>query len=228
MRPFFLLILSICVEVGISLPERQSISGPTGDYEGGDNLIPKTVDAGAKEGRSVTEPLSDDAIENLGSVDGEPGSGSVPQTDGGTTLAASPTDCSSDAVDKTVKKRKRMGCELAQAAPPAQAVPPAAPPAQQNPTEDSGVPSSQPPNQNTDTDRDAKYRAARKMELSPLPGSSGKGPVKGILCPVWRVPLTQPLCCAHKPLPLGVMVFGCTLCMSSLSLSSCSFLEPNE
>lgn len=200
MRLFFFLILSIFLEFGTSLPGPQSISAPTTDNEGGVNITPTTNNAEAKE-EPATESLYGNTIANIDS------SGLVPQPDDETGLSASQTDCSSDTGTENVTKRKLVECRLTQATPATQGLK-----QEGNPT--TVEPGSTSPNQKSDIDQDSKNRATRKLELSPNPASLGKGPVKGILCPVWRVPLTQPLCCAHKPLPLGVMVFGCTLCMS--------------
>ena len=201
MRLLFFLILSIFLEVGTSLPGPQSISAPTTDNEGGVNLTPTTNNAEAKEGEPATESLYGNTIANIDS------SGLVPQRDDENGLSESQTDCSSDTGTENVTKRKLVECRLTQAAPAIQRLKQG-----QNPT--TVEPDSTSPNQKSDKDQDSKNRATRKLELSPNPASLGKGPVKGILCPVWRVPLTQPLCCTHKPLPLGVMVFGCILCMS--------------
>lgn len=200
MRLCFVLILSIFLEVVTSLPGPQSISAPTTDNEGGANLTPTTNNAEAKEGGPATESLYGNTISNIDR------SGLFPQPDDETSLSALQTDCSSDPGTENVTKRKLVECKLTQAAPATQGLKQG-----QNPT--TVEPDSTSPNPKSDIDQDSKNRATRKLELSPNPASLGKGPVKGIMCPVWRVPLTQPLCCTHKPLPLGVMVFGCILCM---------------
>lgn len=213
MRILVVLVIAIFVELGISLPQSQSISelmvrDQVGAIDDSDTFDPGIDEAGLGNEQSPIE-----ITENTELLVGDGlGRDLVSQTSDETNSAALETDCSSDHGPGVSKKRSNPQCS---AQPESQTF-------QLN--QKSGSTPNLPPNKKSKKIK-KKGNGNGEPTKSPSLDQSTKsdGLPGGDYCPASKVPLTRPLCCSGQPMTLGTMVVGCTPCRSLFLFSGFSW-----